>query len=119
MPHSKGFGQRRDERTGDPVAIGDVVDRLLDEDLFRRGMPIATLVRAWPDLLGERLADATTPVSLEGGCLVVRAPDGPWGAQATYLADEIRRRADEALGGDAVTSIRIVIGSQQNRRSGR
>ena len=50
-------------------------------------------------LVGERLAEATAPVSLDGGCLVVRAADGPWGSQATYLADEIRRRADDALGG--------------------
>ena len=56
-------------------------------------------------------------MSLEGGVLVVRASDGPWGAQAKYLAEEIRVRADEALGGGSVTSIRIVVGGAQNRRS--
>jgi hypothetical protein len=117
MPHSKGFQHRADTRTGDPVSIGDVVDRLLGEDVFQRGMPVAKLVRAWPDVVGERLAEATTPVSLEAGCLVVRAADGPWGSQARYLADEIRIRADEALGGGAVHSIRIVVGSERNRRS--
>ena len=62
-------------------------------------MPIATLASAWPELVGERLAEATQPVSLEGGVLTVRATDGPWGSQARYLAEEIRERADEALGG--------------------
>ncbi len=117
MPHSKGFGNRRDTRSTDPVAIGDIVDRLLEEDVFSRGMPIAKLLRAWPEVVGERLAEATTPVSLEGGCLVVRAADGPWGSQAKYLADEIRTRADDALGGGAVTSIRITVGDARNRRS--
>ena len=93
MPHSAGFGQRRDPRTQRPVALGDVVDELLGEDLFRRGMPVATLTKAWPDVVGERLAEATAPVSLEGGCLVVRAADGPWGSQATYLAEERRAEA--------------------------
>lgn len=119
MPHSTGFGKRRDPRSERPVALGDVVDELLAEDLFSRGMPVATLTKAWPELVGERLAEATTPVSLEGGCLVVRAADGPWGSQATYLAEEIRRRADEALGGGAVTTIRIVVGTHENRRSTR
>jgi hypothetical protein len=119
VPHSTGFGQRRDPRSGRPVALGAVVDELLGEEPFRRGMPVATLSRAWPELVGERLAEATAPVSLDGGCLVVRAADGPWGSQATYLADEIRRRADDALGGGVVTSIRIVVGTQGNRRSGR
>lgn len=117
MPHSKGFTSRVDPRTSDAVSIGDVVDRLLSEDLFQRGMPVAKLTRAWPEVVGERLAEATTPVSLEAGCLVVRAADGPWGSQARYLAKEIQTRADEALGGGVITSIRIVVSSTGNRRS--
>jgi hypothetical protein len=123
MPHSKGFAHRKDRRSGDPVSIGDVVDRLMQEGAFSRGMPIATLMSRWPELVGERLAGATEPVSLERGVLVVRASDGPWGAQATFLADAIRTKADEALGGDQVASIRVVVGdgpaggpSRRNRR---
>ena len=116
MPHSKGFAQRKDDRTGDPVSIGEVVDGLLQEDEFSRGMPVALLAKAWPELVGERLARATQPVSLEGGVLTVRASDGPWGSQARYLAEEIRKRADEALGGDAVRSIRITVPDGRNRR---
>jgi hypothetical protein len=121
MPHSKGFGRRADRRTGDPVPIGDVVDALLREDVFSRGMPIATLARRWPELVGERLARATKPASLEGGILVIRASDGPWGAQAKYLAEQIRERADAALGTGSVRAVRIVVGSgaweERTRRS--
>ena len=120
MPHSKGFARRNEPRSGDPVPIGEIVDGLLAEDVFARGMPIATLARDWPVLVGERLAAATKPVSLEAGVLVVRASDGPWGAQAKYLAEQIRVRADEALGGDVVRTVRVVVGSgpsePRNRR---
>jgi|SRR5688572_25923678 predicted nucleic acid-binding Zn ribbon protein len=123
MPHSKGFAYRKDRRSGDPVSIGDVVDRLMEEGAFSRGMPIATLMSRWPELVGERLAGATEPASLDGGVLVVRASDGPWGAQATFLAEAIRAKADDALGGGQVTSVRVVVGgppggrsSQENRR---
>ena len=121
MPHSKGFGRRVDRRTGDPVPIGDVVDALLREDVFSRGIPIATLARRWPELVGERLARATKPASLEGGILLIRASDGPWGAQARFLAEQIRERADAALGTGSVKAVRIVVGSgawdERNRRS--
>src|ERR1044072_531667 len=99
MPHSTGFGRRRDRRPERPLALGDV----------------AAMPKACRGVVGERLAEATAPVSLEGGCLVVRAADGPWGSQATYLAEEIRKRADEALGGGAVTTIRIVVGTHEHR----
>ena len=110
MPHSKGFAHRKDGRSDDPVSIGDVVDRLMQEGVFSRGMPIATLMSRWPELVGERLAGATEPVSLERGTLLVRASDGPWGAQATFLADAIRAKADEALGGGQIRSVRVVVG---------
>ncbi len=117
MPHSKGFGRRRDARSTDPVAIGEVVDRLLEEELFSRGIPIATLASKWPQIVGDRMAEATAPASLEGKILTIRASDGPWGSQARYLAREIRDRADAALGGDAVTSVRVVLADPRNRSS--
>ncbi len=120
MPHSKGFAHRTDRRRGDPVSIGEIVDGLLEEDVFARGMPVVRLIKAWPELVGSRLADATTPVSLESGILTVRAVDGPWGSQARYFTEEIRERSDAALGGGMVTAVKIVIGSPtetRNRRS--
>ena len=109
MPHSKGFHSRRDKRSADPVAIGEVVDNLLAEGEFARGMPVAKLAANWPRLVGDRLAAETAPLSLEGGVLTVGATSGPWGAQARFLHQEICRRANEALGGDTVRSVRIVV----------
>ena len=109
MPHAKGFGGRKDARSSDPVSIGDVVEGLLAEEVFSRGMPVAELASHWPELVGERLARETAPLALEDGVLTVGVSSGPWGAQARFLHEEIRRRADEALGGDRVRSLRIVV----------
>ena len=109
MPHAKGFGGRRDARSGDAVSIGDIVDGLMAEEVFARGMPIAQLASRWPELVGERLARETAPLSLEDGLLTVGVSSGPWGAQARFLHEEIRRRADEALGGGTVRGLRIVV----------
>jgi hypothetical protein len=40
MPHSKGWRRRKDERTLHETRIGDIVDGLLREKAFARGMPI-------------------------------------------------------------------------------
>lgn len=109
VPHAKGFGEREDVRSGDAVSIGDVVEGLLAEEVFSRGMPIAQLASTWPQLVGERLGAETSPLSLEAGVLTVGVSNGPWGAQARFLHEEIRRRADEALGGDKVQSVQIVV----------
>lgn len=109
MPHAKGFGKRDDVRSKDAVSIGDVVEGLLAEEVFSRGMPIAKLASTWPQLVGERLGAETSPVSLEAGVLTVSVSNGPWGAQVSFLHEEIRRRADEALGGDQVRTVQIVV----------
>ena len=109
MPHSKGYEHRREARSDDPVSIGEVVERLMAQEIFSRGMPVAELSMKWAEVVGERLAGETSPLSLEDGVLVVGVSNGPWGAQAKFLHAEIRRRADEALGGGKVRAVKIVV----------
>lgn len=109
MPESRGFGRFRRDRSEDVVPIGEIVDGLMRDEVFSRGMPVAELASAWPSVVGERLAEATAPVALDAGVLTVGADNGPWGAQARFLQDEIRRKADEALGGGRIESIRVIV----------
>ncbi len=109
MPHSKGWRRRRDERTLQETPLGRVLDGLLREQVFARGMPIGRLATDWASVVGPRLAAETAPVTLEQGVLVVAASTGPWGAQARFLAEEIRKRANEALGADEVRRVQVVV----------
>jgi hypothetical protein len=113
MPSAKGFPRRKDGSSKEGVELGEVIDNLLSEQVFARGMPVAQLAAAWTSIVGERLASETAPAALEAGVLTVTATSGPWGVQARFLHEEIRRRADEALGGDKIAAIRIVV---RNRR---
>jgi predicted nucleic acid-binding Zn ribbon protein len=113
MPSAKGFPRRKDGPSEEGVELGEVIDNLLSEQVFARGLPVAQLAASWTSIVGERLASETAPAALEAGVLTVTAASGPWGAQARFLHEEIRRRADEALGGDRITAIRIVV---RNRR---
>lgn len=113
MPSAKGFPRRKDGPSEEVVELGEVIDNLLSEQVFARGLPVAQLAASWSSIVGERLASETAPAALEAGVLTVTATSGPWGAQARFLHEEIRRRADEALGGDQITGIRIVV---RNRR---
>ncbi|HEX6230508.1 MAG TPA: DUF721 domain-containing protein [Actinomycetota bacterium] len=109
MPHSKGWRTRKDERTLRETSIGEIVDGLLRERAFARGRPIGRLASDWTAVVGPRLAAESVPVSLEGGVLVVAVSTGPWGAQARFLAEEIRRNANAALGDDQVRRVQVVV----------
>lgn len=109
MPDAKGFGGRKRPRSDDAVALGDIVDGLLREQVFSRGLPVARLASRWPAIVGERLSAATSPLALDDGVLTIAVSSGPWGAQARFLQEEIRRKADDALGGGAVRRIQVVV----------
>lgn len=109
MPHSKGWRARRDARSSDATPLGDVLDDLLAERVFARGLPIGRLVAEWGSVVGPRLASESAPVSLEAGVLVVAASSGPWGAQARFLSEQIRERANVSLGSSEVKRVQVVV----------
>jgi predicted nucleic acid-binding Zn ribbon protein len=91
------------------TAVGDLLGGLLGRKEFAEGMRLGRLARAWPDVVGERLAGDCRPIRLEGGTLTVAASSGPWGAQVRFLSGEIQKGANRALQGDAVTRVAVVV----------
>lgn len=113
MPEAKGFAKgpdgRKRPRSDEAASLGDIVDGLMREQVFSRGMPVAQLASRWPEIVGERLAAETAPAALDDGILTVEVSTGPWGAQAKFLHEEIKRKADEALGGGRIARVRIIV----------
>jgi predicted nucleic acid-binding Zn ribbon protein len=112
VPHSKGWRKRKDERTLEETPIGAIVDGLMRERVFARGAPIGRLANDWAAVVGERLAAASSPVSLDGGVLVVATTEGAWGAQVRFLAEEIRKKANRTLGVEEVRRVHVVVRSE-------
>jgi predicted nucleic acid-binding Zn ribbon protein len=115
MPHSTGWRGRKDPRTLEATAIGEIVEGLMRERAFSWGVPIGTLAADWASVVGPRVAAESAPVSLDNGVLVVATTTGPWGAQVRFLADQIRERANEALGGEGVVTVRVVVREESRK----
>jgi hypothetical protein len=109
-PTSKGWKDTDPERSAEPNPLGEIVRGLLGRREFALGMRVGKLARSWADVVGDRLAGETRPARLEAGVLVVTATSGPWGSQAQFLAEEIRKRANAVLGTDEVKRVQVVVG---------
>jgi hypothetical protein len=109
MPHSTGWRRRKDERTLQATPIGTIVDGLMRERAFARGVPIGRLASDWAAVVGERLAAESAPLSLDGGVLVIAVTGGPWGAQVRFLAGEIRTKVNAVLGSQEVVRVQVVV----------
>ena len=117
MPSSTGWRDPEGERSPEAESLGRIVAGLLGQRTFARGVPLGRLVRMWEDVVGPRLAPETAPARLQGGTLLVVAASGPWGAQARFLADMIKKRANEALGDDLIARVHVVVSPDRSDAS--
>jgi predicted nucleic acid-binding Zn ribbon protein len=115
-PKSKGWNEPEDARTTELTSMADVLRGLLAQRPFARGVAVGKLARTWVEVVGDRLAAETAPSRLESGTLVVEATSGPWGTQAKFLAEQIRMRANEALGTDDVRRVHVVVAPVERNR---
>lgn len=100
----------KEERSGDPSSIREILDGLFQRRELRPGVRAGRLHTAWPAIVGDHLAQHTKPKSLENGVLTVVAANGAWATQLRFLADEIRRRAEEELGEGSVKRVNVTVG---------
>ncbi len=90
-----------------PVTDGlGVISR---ERVFARGLAVGRLAGGWEAIVGPRLAAESAPVSLDAGVLVIAASSGPWGAQARFLGEEIRKKVNATLGSEEVRKVQVVV----------
>ena len=107
--------RKKRERSYETVPISDILGGLLGERAMAGGMAVGRLAAGWSAVVGERLASETAPARLEGRTLTIAVSTGPWGAQARFLAEEIRRKANEALGTEEVDRVVIVVRDDPRR----
>lgn len=71
---------------------------------------VGVLWRRWTEIVGDDVAAHAQPSSLRRGVLRIRADSPGWANEIKYLADEIRRRANEVAGAEVVTEVRLWVG---------
>ena len=66
-----------------------------------------TLWKRWVEVVGPDVAAHAEPTSLRDGVLRVRADSPVWAHEIGYLTAEIKKRANETLGREAVAEVRV------------
>lgn len=84
--------------SSDPQPLRKPLERLIET---MGAPPVSVLTKLgerWADLVGPALADATRPIELVDGVLVVACSDGALAAQVGWMEAQIRDRFDEVFG---------------------
>lgn len=103
------------EPGADPSAVGDLLASLAARRRWQAPLAGGDLQSRWPEVVGETVAAHSAPVRLKGGVLVVRADSPAWATQLRYLATEIGRQVNAAVGSELVREVHVT-GSSSARK---
>jgi predicted nucleic acid-binding Zn ribbon protein len=98
----------------DPVPLKDV----LSAATTRLGIPApeatGRIWTSWRDIVGREVAAHAEPTSLRDGILRIRVDSPAWATEISYLAGEIRSRANAVTGGALVSEVRVWSGPRSS-----
>jgi predicted nucleic acid-binding Zn ribbon protein len=69
--------------------------------------PLAALQAAWAEVVGERIAAVTSPVSERGGEVTVSCADSVWAQELDLMQGQLLERLKQRLGERAPRSLRF------------
>jgi len=74
--------------------------------------PLAKLQSAWPEVVGERIATAASPVSERERTAVVACRDSVWAQELDLMQEQLLQRLSDRLGEQAPRSLRFRVESE-------
>jgi hypothetical protein len=72
-------------------------------------LEIARVFGSWREMVGEQVAARCEPASLGQGVLKVWAASAPWANELKYLAPEVIRRVNAAVGQEVVRELKVAL----------
>jgi Dna[CI] antecedent DciA-like protein len=91
----------------DPEGIRDLVAKAVGPLGLEEVVAASRLFQAWEEIVGPEVAARSQPVSLRAGVLRIQTDSPAWAAEVRYLAPELLRRANAALGHELARELEV------------
>ena len=90
-----------------PVSIQGALQETLQTQGLSHILQEFRLRRQWADLMGEKAATIAELDSLKDGILSIKVSDAAWRNELHYQRDALRRKANQILGVNLLTDVRL------------
>ena len=76
-------------QVGDPELIGELLSNIIEEREWDSGLAEGNLFITWDKIVGQEIAQHTTPISILDSTLTVQTSSTAWASQLTLVADNL------------------------------
>ena len=92
----------------EPQKINNILNELIESRDWRKGIAEGNLFSDWREIVGEEIADHSTPITLYEGKLTIQTSSTAWSTQLRLMNDELLRKIRESSPGAVVDSLNII-----------
>jgi hypothetical protein len=91
----------------DPEGMRDLVAKAVSSLGLGELATAGRLFRSWEEIVGPEVAARSQPLSLRDGVLRIQTDSPAWAAEVRYLAPELLRRTNAALGRELARELKV------------
>lgn len=93
---------------GEPQKINNILNELIESRDWRKGIAEGNLFTDWREIVGEEIADHSTPITLYEGKLTIQTSSTAWSTQLRLMNDELLRKIRQSAPGAVVDNLHII-----------
>jgi predicted nucleic acid-binding Zn ribbon protein len=106
--------RRRTTKPTKPTRVAEVLEGYLRSAGLSQRVGLASVVEAWPELVGPRIAHAAVADSVSADAtLFVRVPSSAWRQELSLMAPEILELVNRGRKDGRIARIRWLVGSEE------
>lgn len=98
----------RKDGKADPMALGEALEHVIEQRGWGTEVNVHLLMGRWPELVGEAVAEHSTPEAYRDRVLIVRTSSTNWAAQLRLMAPQLVAKMNETLGEGAVRRVQVI-----------
>lgn len=92
---------------GGPTRVGELLDEVLQESGVREQVARMGVLEAWDECVGEKIAEVTHPVEVDGGVLFVEVRSSAWLMELNMMKRRILERLNQGREEGRIDAIRF------------
>mgnify|MGYP001045996442 FL=1 len=108
----------REERRGDPMPLGDALERVIEQRGWSADVNVHLLMGRWAELVGPVVAEHSTPEAYTDKVLVVRTSSTAWASQLRLMAPQLVAKMNASLGDGTILRVQIIAPSAPSWKHG-
>ena len=99
--------EERIERN-DPEKISSILNEIVEARDWRKGIAEGNLFSEWRSIVGNEIADHSTPITMYEGRLTIQTTSTAWSTQLRLMEGDLLRTIQKSAPGAVVESLSII-----------